>query len=131
MSDVIVRQAVLGDTAAITALYRSNVPQWINRERQAVEYESLTIHERWQHGGPWLSLETCAVWMAHLLQKNEGIPLVAEQDGAVVGQAEVFIGQEPEPFGHHINISTIAVHRECHQQGIGTALVKYILQMAS
>lgn len=125
-----VRQAVLDDTAAITTIYRSTVPRWVNAVQEESPYDQLSLHERWSHGGPWMSMETCAIWLGHLLQQNDGIPLVAEVAGEVIGHTEVFIGKEPEPYGHHINISTLCVRQDHQREGVGTALVNYILQMA-
>lgn len=129
-----VRQAILEDAQAITDIYRSLVPRWMqtDAEGQAIEseYSRLNLYERWGHGGPWMSIETCAVWLAHLLQRQDSIPLVAELDGIVIGQAEVFISQEAPPYGHHINISTLCIRAEMQQTEIGTALVQYIEEMA-
>ncbi|KAB2903850.1 MAG: GNAT family N-acetyltransferase [Anaerolineae bacterium] len=128
---MLVRQATLNDVQAITSLYKSHVDTWYDLNQQPVEYETLTLYERWRHGGPWYSLETCAVWLAHLLQENDAIPLVVELDGAVVGQAEVFIGKEPEPYGHHINISTLCVLKDAETEQVGEALVAYVEEMAA
>jgi hypothetical protein len=66
-----VRQAGLDDTGAITALFGARIPIWqrINKQGQVedVPYAQLTIYERWLHGGPWMSIETCAVLLNHLL----------------------------------------------------------------
>jgi GNAT superfamily N-acetyltransferase len=56
--------------------------------------------------------------------------LVAEQEGEIVGHAEVFISHEADPYGHHINISTLCVRQDAQLQGIGRALVTYIEEMA-
>ncbi|MBZ0304986.1 MAG: GNAT family N-acetyltransferase [Anaerolineae bacterium] len=128
---MLVRQATLNDVQAVTRLYQSQIETWYDLQQQPADYESLSLYERWRHGGPWYSIETCAVWLAHLLQENDAIPLVAELDGQVVGQAEVFIGKEPDPYGHHINISTLSVLKTAEGEGVGEALVEYIEQMAS
>ncbi|MFP4322470.1 MAG: N-acetyltransferase family protein [Anaerolineales bacterium] len=128
-----VRQGLLSDVAAISAIYRSHIGQWHIRnaagELEAADYEALTLFERWQHGGPWLAVETCAVWLGHLLERGEGIPIVAEHAGEVLGYAEVFVGREPEPYGFHLNISTLAVHQAAGGQGLGRAMVGYIEDM--
>lgn len=130
----LVRQALLGDASGITTIYRSLVPKWgrVNADgiRQTVPYEQLNLYERWQYGGPWLAIETCAVWMGHLLQESDGIPLVAELDGELIGHAEVFISKEAPPYGYHLNISTLCVHQAHQGHGVGRALVDYIHQMA-
>lgn len=128
---MLVRQANLNDVQAITRLYNSQIEAWVDQNQQPANYNDLSLYERWRHGGAWYSIETCAVWLAHLLQENDAIPLVAELDGEVVGQAEVFIGKEPEPYGSHINISTLSVHKEAESYGVGEGLVAYIEKMAS
>lgn len=131
---ILVRQAVLQDAGAVQAVYCSQVKRWMrfmpDGTHAEAAYAELSLYERWLHGGPWMSVETCAVWLAHLLQASEGIPLVAEREGQVVGYAEVFIGREAPPYGYHVNISTLCVREEARRQGVGRALVGYIEQMA-
>lgn len=127
-----VRLALLQDAAAITAIHRSLIPRWerITAEgsRMPLDYESLSLFERWQHGGVWMSIETCAVHLNRLLA-GSGIPLVAEVDGEVQAMAELYESFEPPPFGHHLELSVIAVHAEHQGEGLGTALLKYIQEM--
>src|SRR5262249_20846841 len=59
-----------------------------------------------------------------------GIPLVAELDGQVLAEAEVYESLEPPPFGHHVNLSVIVVHANHLRRGLGTALINYIVEMA-
>jgi hypothetical protein len=66
-------------------------------------YAELTIYERWLHGGPWMSLETGALWLSHLI-RGDVLPLVLEDSGHLRGYAEAYPGQEPEPFGRHWHI---------------------------
>lgn len=134
MSQITVRQATLADAAQITAIHNANIPAWTRRDLDGepvpAEYDDLSLFERWLVGGPWASVEMCAVHLANLLRGSDGIPLVAEIDGRVGAEAEVFIGREPEPFGYHINISKLAVHPDAASAGLGSALLTYILQMA-
>jgi GNAT superfamily N-acetyltransferase len=134
MSQITVRQATLADAASITALQLARIETWTRRdldgEPVATPYTDLTLFERWLVGGPWASVEMCAVHLANLLRGIDGIPLVAECEGQVGAVAEVFIGREPEPFGHHINLSWLAVHPEFVEVGLGSALLTYIHQMA-
>ncbi|NLX11814.1 MAG: GNAT family N-acetyltransferase [Chloroflexi bacterium] len=135
MSQITVRQANLSDASSITALNNRLIARWvrygIDNEELPTGYDDLTLFERWLQGGPWSSIEMCAVHIASLLRGTDGIPLVAEVEGEVGAEAEIFIGQEPEPFGHHINVSRLAVHPELADIGLGSALLTYILQIAA
>jgi GNAT superfamily N-acetyltransferase len=134
MSQITVRQATLADAASITALYNATIPTWTRRTADGqsvpVDYDDMTLFERWLIGGPWASVEMCAVHIANLLRGSDGFPLVAEIEGRVGAEAEVFIGYEPEPFGHHINIARLAVRANYGGEGLDSALLKYIQQIA-
>ena len=103
-----IRQAGLDDTRAISALFGVRIPIWqrINQQGQVedVPYEALTIYERWLHGGPWMSVETCAILLNHLLM-GAGIPLVALDRNRVVGYLEAYHSVEAEPFGRSMHIA--------------------------
>lgn len=103
-----VRLANLDDTRAISALFRARISVWQRLDArgrvETVDYESLTLYQRWLHGGAWMSLETGAVFLNHLLL-GAGIPLVAVSDGEVAAYAEVYHGIEPEPFGAHLYLA--------------------------
>lgn len=105
-----IREAVLDDTRAITALHTARIAVWQRLDAaghvETVAYEALSIYERWLHGGPWMSLETGAIFMNHLLLGG-GLPLVAERNGAVIGYAEAYAGVEPEPFGAHLYLNEV------------------------
>lgn len=133
MSQITVRQATLADTASISALHNATIATWTRCDPDGqmvpAPYDELTLFERWLVGGPWASVEMCAVHLANLLRGNEGIPLVAEIEGRVGAEAEIYIGREPEPFGHHINIAKLTVHPELEGEGLGSALLTYIQQI--
>ena len=133
MSQITVRQATLADAAHITALHNANIPQWTRdggeNGPEAAAYEELTLYERWRVGGPWASVEMCAVHLANLLRAGDGIPLVAEVEGQVGAEAEIFIWREAEPFGHHINISKLTVHPDFAELGLASALLTYIVNI--
>ncbi len=103
-----IRQAGLDDTKAISALFYTRIPLWqrINKQGQVedVPYEALTVYERWMHGGPWMSIETYAILLNHLLM-GAGIPLVALLNDRIVGYAEAYMSNEPEPFGRSLHIA--------------------------
>ena len=128
-----VRLATLADTQAITEIHKSDVQRW---ERVGADgallptpYESLSLYERWQHGGPWMSIEMCAVHL-HRLLSGAGIPLVAEVDGEVLAEAEVYENFEPSPYGHYLDLSIIVTRNDHQREGLGTALIGYIIDMA-
>jgi len=125
-----VRQALLADVAGITEIYCSHIDAWQNQFGAPTPYEQLTLYERWRYGGANYSIETCAIWLGHLMQRAEGISLVVEHNEQLVGQAEVFIGEEAV-FGHHINIATLKVHHEAVEADVTAALLAYIEQMAT
>lgn len=130
---ITVRLATLQDTRAICEIHQSDVAAWerfdVFGNVERVRYEDLTLYERWLHGGPWLSIETCAVHLNRLLA-GAGYPLVAELDGKVVAEAEVYENFEAAPFGHHLSIGILYTHRDFTSQGLGTALVDYIREIA-
>ncbi len=102
-----VRQAGLDDSGGISALFSAQIPRWqrVNAQGKVEDlpYEKLTVYERWLHGGPWMSIETCAVLLNHLLM-GAGIPMVAERKGKVVGYVEAYHSIEPEPYGRSLHI---------------------------
>jgi GNAT superfamily N-acetyltransferase len=105
-----IRQATLDDTRAISDLFRRRIERWqrMNPSGQVddLPYAELTIYERWLHGGPWMSLETAALWLSHLNQQGVQL-LVLEDDGYLRGYAEAYPGDEPEPFGRHWHIGQL------------------------
>lgn len=135
MSQITIRQATLADAAAITTLHNATIDAWTRPDPTGepipAHSDDLTLFERWLVGGPWTSVEMCAVHLANLLRGTDGIPLVAESEGKVSAEAEVFIGREPEPFGQHINVSKLTVHPDSLNVGLGSALLTYIQQMAA
>lgn len=126
-----VRLATLEDVEDITAVHCSNVEEWFRWEggqKAPVHYEDLAIYQRWRNGGPWMSVETCAVRINHLLLAGH-YPLVAEIGGRVLGEAELFLSEEPPPLGRYLNLSVLYVHRDQQRQGIGSALMEAALSL--
>ncbi len=121
-----VRQAELDDTGAISALFRGRIGVWQRLTPQGrvedVPYEALTIYERWLHGGAWMSVETGAIFLNHLLS-GAGIALVAQRDRRVLAYAEAYHGVEPEPFGSLLHLE----HLVLHPDGAGMALEDALL----
>ena len=108
MASIQVRAAALDDTYAISTIARSHITVWqrVNAGGQVedVPYDTLSIYERWLHGGPWMSVETCAILLNHLLL-GAGIPLVAVTGKGVVGYLEAYHSVEQEPFGKSLHIA--------------------------
>ena len=102
-----VRQATLDDTAAISELHCAHIPVWQrldeNGQVQDVARSELSIYERWQHGGPWMTVETGALHLSHLLH-GAGTPLVAEDEGRIIACSILYEGDEPEPYGRHLSM---------------------------
>jgi len=107
---MLIRPAGLDDTAEICSLFCARVPVWqrldAQRRVEDVAYERLTLYERWLHGGHWMSVEIGAVFLNHLLL-GAGVPLVAEDDGHVIGYAEAYHSLEGEPIGANLHIEQL------------------------
>ena len=103
-----VRQAIIDDTRKIVQLFTASVPIWqrLNALGQVenLPYEDLTIYERWLHGGAWMSLETGAIWLSHLLSGN-GFAYVVDDNGSILAYAEAFINRELTPMGTHLHLA--------------------------
>ena len=125
-----VRFATLADTADISAIHCSDVEQWYQvyfdedgkRNRVPARWEDCSLISRWQMGGPWMSPELCAVHVNDMLI-NEHIVLVAEEDGRVIGELEIVLGDDAD-YGLNANLSVFYVLKEARGHGIGTALLR-------
>ena len=113
---MLVRQATLDDTGRIARLYTARVALWqrlnASGEVEDLPYEALTIYERWLHGGAWMSLETGAIWLSHLLGGNGGA-YVLEYDGEVLAYAEAFANDELTPMEEHLHVADMLVADGC------------------
>lgn len=60
-----IRIAKLEDTNGVVEVHCSDVEEWYHYEngqrREPDSYDNLTLKERYLHGGPWMSIETCAI----------------------------------------------------------------------
>ncbi len=110
-----VRQATIDDTQKIVRLHTARVPIWqrLNALSQVenLPYEDLTIYERWLHGGAWMSLETGAIWLSHLLS-GSGFAYVLEDKERILAYAEAFINRELTPMGAHLHLANWLVAEE-------------------
>jgi hypothetical protein len=132
-SDIHVRQARLDDTQSISAVVRSRIGVWqrLSGQRQVedVPYETLTIYERWLHGGPWMSVETGAIQLNHLLL-GAGFPLVAEQDGELLAYIEAYRGIEPSPFRDHLHMGYLVTRSDALNAGLEQAILSHLVELS-
>ena len=109
---MIIRQATLDDTRRIVKLFIGRIPLWQRMgddgRVEDLPYDSLSIYERWLHGGACMSLETASIWLNHLLG-GAGLAWVAEADGEIVAYAEAYINDELAPMGKHLHVSRAQV----------------------
>lgn len=131
MDNIRVREARMDDTGAVCALFRQRIPVWQRFDsRGRVEelpYTDLTLYERWLHGGAWMSIETGALFLSHVLC-GAGLAFVAEKDGQVIGYVEVYPGDEAAPYGAHHHIGQLAADA-AHGVPVLEALVQYLLAL--
>ena len=123
-----VRPAALGDAQAITEVHCSDIKEWV-RHGEKTSYEFLTTTERWAHGGPWMSVETCTIHINNLLLAGH-LPLVATVEGSVIAEAEVYYGKEPLPYGLNANISVFYVHKAFQGRGVGQQLLQQAMHLS-
>lgn len=130
MASIQVRAAALDDTHAISTIARSHITVWqrVNAGGQVedVPYDTLSIYERWLHGGPWMSVETAAIHLSHLL-RGAGIALVAILDGQILAYAEAYHGVEPAPFGDHLHLAQLTITAGHENNGLEDALLTHLL----
>ncbi|AFD00519.1 Putative acetyltransferase [Methanocella conradii HZ254] len=126
------RHGYLEDAQQISDIHRSYVDRWyrkIGNGQFDVPYGALSLSERWGFGGPWMSVETCSIHLNYLLLNNH-IPIVAQQGDLLVGEMELFMGQEGPPFGKNLHIGLLYVRKGFTGQGIGKALVDKAIEIA-
>jgi GNAT superfamily N-acetyltransferase len=130
MQDLTIRPATLADVTSITAVHCSTVDEWRDpKTRQPASYAALDLFGRWYNGGPWMSPEMCAVHLNHLLLEGH-FPLVAEVEGALVGEAEYYLNREPAPFGPGLHLSILYIHAAWQKHGVGRALIDAGVELA-
>lgn len=74
--------ASLGDARGITEVHCSDVDKWYKwkgGKKVEASYEELSVEERFLHGGPWMSIETCAIHLNYVLNSRQ-YPLIAKID---------------------------------------------------
>lgn len=109
-----IRQANLDDASGISKLFRAGIENWQRMDENGqvldLPYEDLRIYERWLHGGAWMSLETGAIWLNHLLGGG-GLAFVLDE-GGIRAYAEAYLSKESEPFAYHLHIGELVADSE-------------------
>lgn len=127
-----VRQATLDDARHIVDFFVQDVSLWQRLDErgkvQDLPYAELTIYERWLHGGAWMSLETGAIWLNHLLS-GKGCAYVMQDQGRLVAYAEAFHNRELTPMKSHLHLARIKVAESCDAEAHQT-LADAILEEA-
>lgn len=115
-----IRKATLDDVKAIVDVHTTGE-----------DLSGLSVGERYLRGGPWMSVETLAIHINNLLLEGQ-LPVVAELDGRIVGEAEVFFSEEPldGKTTRIAHLDVIEVHPDFRGQGVGRALVGFVEEVA-
>lgn len=122
-----IRPAILDDSAAISNLFCRHVQRWQRMtdggQVEDVAYDNLSIYERWLHGGAWMSVETGAIWLNHLL-RVEGIALVLTENDHIVAYSELFRSQEAAPYGDHLHIVELSAQSDAAKDQLLTHIIQ-------
>ncbi len=115
-----VRKATLDDVRGIVDVHTAGE-----------DLSGLSVGERYLRGGPWMCVETLAIHINNLLLKNQ-LPVVAELDGRIVGEAEVLFSEEPlggrtRRIAH---LDVIEVHPDFRGRGVGKTILEFIEKTA-
>ena len=134
MASIRVRSATLDDLYYIVRLARQQVMVWqrVSEDGSVLNlpYEDLTVYERWLHGGAWMSLETASLQLGRLLL-GHGLPLVMTHHEKIIGYVEVFLGDEPAPFGRNLHLATLYLpEEEALRAEVLEALLAYLNRYA-
>lgn len=128
-----IRHARLEDAPQISDIHRSHVSRWYRKlgaEQFDVPYGSLSLSERWGFGGPWMSPETCSIHLNNLLLQHH-LPFVAQKGDELLGEMELFSGNEGLPYGKNLHIGLLYVRKDVTGRGIGKALADKARQIAA
>ena len=121
-----IRKAILDDTLGITQLFTSDVDRWQRMDEQGrvedLPYADLSIYERWLHGGAWMSVETGAIWLSHVVRVG-GLVFVYD-DGEISGYAEAFISQESDIYAYHLHIGRLIGKNDVIREALMDQLIR-------
>ncbi len=114
-----IRLATLNDVEEIVSLHTAG------------ERLNGNLYERYTRGGPWMSVETCAIHLNNLLIDDQ-LVAVAELGGKIAGEIEVLFSEEPvggrlRKIGH---VDVIEVHPDYRGRGIGRLLIGFVEEIA-
>jgi hypothetical protein len=73
-----------------------------------------------------MSAETCAIHLNNLLAWGH-TPLVVEDEGHVIAEAEYYIGADVPPLGTTLDISVLYVHSGFQCRGAGSLLMESMI----
>ena len=115
-----IRKATLDDVGGIVDVHTAGE-----------DLSGLSVRERYLCGGPWMSVEICSVHINNLLLEGQ-LPVVAELDGRIVGEAEVLFSEEPisGKTRRIAHLDVIEVHPDFRRRGVGRAIVEFIEKTA-
>ena len=126
-----IRKASLLDYSDIWQVHASDIDQWVDSQGQVdlATFRQTSMAERWLKGGPWMSPETCAIHLNALLLAGQ-TPLVAARGARILGEIELFLGEDASFGGLSLNISVLYAHRSARGQGVGSALLNETIRRA-
>jgi GNAT superfamily N-acetyltransferase len=121
---VFVREATLDDTQDIVAVHLTSPDRPFDHP-----LESLSVAARYAYGGPWMSVETCAIHLNNLLAWGH-VPLVVEEGDRVIAEVEFYVGRDIPPLGTTLDISVLFIHADYQRRGAGTLLMEELISRA-
>ncbi|MGQ4834200.1 MAG: GNAT family N-acetyltransferase [Candidatus Asgardarchaeia archaeon] len=127
-----IRPATLTDVKGIVEVHCSDIEKWykyVNHKKFESQYAQLSIEDRWAHGGPWMSIETCAIHLNYLLTSDQ-YSLVAIMNNKIVGELELYIGEENSILNKTAFIDILFVHKAFRGKGVGRALINKAIEIA-
>ncbi|MDE1821517.1 MAG: GNAT family N-acetyltransferase [Euryarchaeota archaeon] len=129
---VSIRPATPEDAEAISEIHRLEVVEWrqVRPDGSLVpsRYEDLTDRERLSYGGAWMVPSALRAHLEALLAAGQWT-FVAEEDGRLLGEIEVYVGPDPD-MGRTAHIDMLEVRKDEQRKGVGRRLVEEVRQRA-
>src|SRR3990172_6907432 len=110
--DVTVRPAVDSDIPALHGLHAAQNDfggRWFTNPftgGKEVSFEDLNPAQRWLHGGPWMDPQLLSLHIRRYADAG-GAVLVAERAETIVGSIELWLSEEPLPFGRYLDVEML------------------------